>query len=181
MMASSMHPFTQTLVLLPLAAALTLGCEASSPSGATPASEGTKPSGLSASGATAKAATPTPSAGERQAASAPTHPGHAASAPGQPKKTATRTGGTKPDLEQGQKLYLKACANCHGPDGSGRVMRKMLPSIGDHTSPALHARLKDEDIAHLIKKGKGKMPGFGEVFDPGQIEAIIAYTRSLKK
>ena len=56
----------------------------------------------------------------------------------------------------------------------------MLPKIGDLTSAEMHARLKDEDIAALITTGRDKMPPFGGVFKPEQIQSIIAYVRTLK-
>jgi mono/diheme cytochrome c family protein len=83
--------------------------------------------------------------------------------------------------EAGKKLYLGGCASCHGPDGTGALMRQMLPNIGDLTSAEMHARLSDEDIAMKIAKGKDKMPPFENVFKPEQIKQIVAYVRTLKK
>ena len=74
-----------------------------------------------------------------------------------------------------------ACANCHGPDGTGAMMRQMMPKIGDLTSPEMHGRMKDADITALITTGRDKMPPFGSVFKPEQIQAIVAYVRTLKK
>jgi mono/diheme cytochrome c family protein len=84
-------------------------------------------------------------------------------------------------LEQGKKLFISGCANCHGMDGTGSLMRGMMPNIGDLTSPDLHNKLKDEDIEKTIGNGKDKMPPFKEVFKPDQIKLIVTYVRSLKK
>lgn len=86
-----------------------------------------------------------------------------------------------PSVDEGKRLYFTACANCHGPDGSGAMMRQMLPKIGDLTSAEMHGRMKDTDIAALITNGRDKMPPFGTIFKPDQIYHIIAYVRTLKK
>ncbi len=86
------------------------------------------------------------------------------------------------DVTAGKRLYLTACANCHGPDGSGSMMRQALPTIGDLTSPEMHGRLSDADIANLIQNGRNnKMPAFGTMFDDNQRKAIVAYVRTLKR
>jgi mono/diheme cytochrome c family protein len=87
--------------------------------------------------------------------------------------------GASPD--EGKRLYFTACANCHGPDGTGAMMRQMLPKIGDLTSVEMHGRLKDEDIATLIANGRDKMPPFGSIFKGDQIKHIIAFVRTMKK
>lgn len=73
------------------------------------------------------------------------------------------------------------CANCHGPDGTGAMMRAMLPKIGDLTSAEMHARMKDEDIATLVTNGRDKMPPFGAIIKPNQMADLIAYVRTMKK
>jgi mono/diheme cytochrome c family protein len=95
--------------------------------------------------------------------------------------TAQATPPTASPLEQGKKLFISGCANCHGMDGTGSLMRGMMPNIGDLTSPELHNKLKDEDIERTISNGKDKMPPFKEVFKPDQIKLIVAYVRTLKK
>ena len=85
------------------------------------------------------------------------------------------------DTGAGQRLYLTACANCHGPDGTGSMMRQVLPKIGNLTSPEMHGRMSDEDIKTLIKTGRDKMPAFGTMFNDEQLQSLVAYVRSMKK
>ena len=85
------------------------------------------------------------------------------------------------DGGEGKVLFLKACANCHGTDGTGSMMRKMMPKIGDLTSAELHGRMSDSDIKTLIKEGREQMPPFGTVYSDSQIQAVIAYVRTLKR
>lgn len=95
--------------------------------------------------------------------------------------TAVAASAQGPSVEEGKRLFLGICAQCHGPDGSGAMMRQMMPKIGDLTSPELHGRLTDDQIAELIKNGRDKMPPMGQMFKPEQIRSIIAYVRTLKK
>jgi mono/diheme cytochrome c family protein len=82
---------------------------------------------------------------------------------------------------QGKAHYLRACAPCHGLDGSGGQMRNMLPKIGDLTSASTHARMRDPEIIRLIKKGRGKMPPMENSLDETHIVQIVAYIRTLQK
>lgn len=85
------------------------------------------------------------------------------------------------DADSGKRLFLTVCANCHGFDGTGAQMRMAMPKIGDLTSPEMHARMKDDDIAKLVENGRDKMPAFGTMFKPEQMQSLILYVRSLKK
>lgn len=60
-------------------------------------------------------------------------------------------------------------------------MRAMLPKIGDLTAAETHARMDDAAMTELITKGRGKMPPLGGALNPDQINAVIAYVRTLKK
>jgi len=57
-------------------------------------------------------------------------------------------------VSRGQALYLANCAACHGPElkGSGNSTYPSLVDIGK--------RLKREQIADVLKTGKGMMPSF---------------------
>jgi mono/diheme cytochrome c family protein len=47
------------------------------------------------------------------------------------------------------------------------------------SDPALQKRLADADIKRTIQNGKGQMPAFGKLIPDDEIEAIIAYVRTL--
>ena len=89
--------------------------------------------------------------------------------------------GAKSDPAKGKSHYMRACAPCHGLDGSGAQMRTMLPKIGDLTSDSTHARMSDNEIVNLIKKGRGKMPSLEKSLTGDQINQIVAYIRTLNK
>jgi mono/diheme cytochrome c family protein len=70
----------------------------------------------------------------------------------------------------GRALFLKNCAHCHGADGHG------------DDGPDLHG-LDDSDewIANRIRNGKkGQMTAFAGKLQPADIDALIAYLRTLK-
>lgn len=75
--------------------------------------------------------------------------------------------------EEGRKLYGEFCSSCHGGDGGGGVG----PAISD-------GRAKDEvggvvDIATLIARGKGKMPGLEARLTEEEATSIAQYVHDL--
>jgi cytochrome c5 len=42
------------------------------------------------------------------------------------------------------------------------------------------AKMSD-DLAAIIEKGKGKMPGYGKSMKPDEIKATVSFVRSLAK
>ena len=74
------------------------------------------------------------------------------------------------DTPLGRRLFLKNCAHCHADDATG------------DEGPDLHGLEKsDEFIAKRIHNGvKGKMTAFGQKFSQKDIDALIAYLRTLK-
>ena len=70
----------------------------------------------------------------------------------------------------GRSLFLKNCAQCHGDDARG-----------DEGGPDLHGlQGSDEWIEYRIRNGvKGEMPAFREKYSQSDIDALIAYLRSL--
>jgi mono/diheme cytochrome c family protein len=80
----------------------------------------------------------------------------------------------------GRKLYDKYCDRCHepyssrgkkGPSLKGVFKRQYLPLSG---LPANDARVGD-----IIKYGRSKMEGFGQVMTDQQIQDLLAYLHTL--
>ena len=80
------------------------------------------------------------------------------------------TGASNSIVMPGRALFLKNCAHCHGADARG------------DDGPDLHGLdLSDEWIANRIRKGKkGQMTAFAGKLQPAEIDALIAYLRTLK-
>ena len=71
----------------------------------------------------------------------------------------------------GKVLYARNCARCHGPDG-----RAGLNDAHDLTRSNLNAFGR----AYLVTNGLGKMPAFKEYLTPQEVEAVVAYSLTLK-
>jgi quinoprotein glucose dehydrogenase len=67
----------------------------------------------------------------------------------------------------GRSLYLNQCAVCHRDNRAGSPPQ--FPSL-----LGLAARRSPEEIASVIRSGKGRMPSFA-AFSNDQIQAVIAY------
>jgi mono/diheme cytochrome c family protein len=70
---------------------------------------------------------------------------------------------------QGYTLFMMNCAHCHGDDARG------------DEGPDLHGVTKsDARIASMIKNGvKGEMPKFGSKLNNSDVQALIAFVRTL--
>ena len=84
-------------------------------------------------------------------------------------------------------LYDAHCAVCHGPSGKGdgpgaRVLRQAMP---DFTDPAAMRAVNDRFLFDIIKKGSSQfgrsnaMPSWGMQLSDEEIQALVAYIRSL--
>jgi mono/diheme cytochrome c family protein len=72
--------------------------------------------------------------------------------------------------EQGKALFGRNCAHCHGEDARGDEG----PSLYD-------LRKTDTRIREIIQQGvKGEMPKFITKFNDAEVQALIAYLRTLK-
>ena len=71
---------------------------------------------------------------------------------------------------KGYTLFMMNCAHCHGNNARG------------DEGPDLHGVTKsDARIASLIKSGvKGEMPKFGTKLSETDVQALIAFVRTLK-
>ena len=71
----------------------------------------------------------------------------------------------------GKQVYKKNCVICHGVDGK----------LGLNNSKDLTvSKLTKEERITMVKNGKGTMTAFGAILKPQEIEAVVAYTFTLK-
>jgi len=71
------------------------------------------------------------------------------------------------DSDLGEEEFLGACTKCHGPQGEGLV------------GPGLSsASVSDaENVAQIVRNGRGRMPAVGEEWDDRQMDALTSYLR----
>jgi mono/diheme cytochrome c family protein len=73
------------------------------------------------------------------------------------------------EAKRGYTLFDRSCASCHGEDARG------------DEGPNLHGLVKsDARITTIIKGGvKGEMPAFAKKFNNADVQALVAYLRTL--
>jgi len=79
----------------------------------------------------------------------------------------------------GQDLYDKKCAMCHGKDGVAKAMGKGSANLND---PAWQEKNSAEAIVQVTTDGKKdtKMPGYKDKMTADEIKAVSAYIKTLK-
>ena len=84
-----------------------------------------------------------------------------------------------PPAASGSTIFKDNCAMCHGDDGKGIAAMK----TPDFTSAKWQASTSSKTMREVIKNGKKGtgMMGFGDKLKEGEITAVMAYIRSLKK
>jgi mono/diheme cytochrome c family protein len=88
--------------------------------------------------------------------------------------------------EDTKAIYEKDCAKCHGADGKGDTKTGKKLGIKDHSDAKVQAEMKDADAFKAIKEGLKDKEGKtlmkpAENLTDDQINALVAYVRSLKK
>jgi len=71
----------------------------------------------------------------------------------------------------GREEYTRVCATCHRLEGA-----YVGPSLGN--DPLLTDR---KNLETILREGIGTMPGIGSDWSEAQIEALVTYTKTLKK
>jgi len=74
-------------------------------------------------------------------------------------------------MAHGKALYLSNCALCHGDNG-----KKSLSGAKDLSITEKSA----EEMFEIISNGKGQMRAYSSVFSKEEIEAVLAYVKTLK-
>jgi DMSO reductase family type II enzyme heme b subunit len=96
------------------------------------------------------------------------------------------------DLERGERLYDRWCAECHGTGGAGdgSAAPYMMPRPRDFTIGVYQIRTtpngelpSDADLAEIIERGMPgtAMPGWASKFNAGEIGDLVAYIKSLSR
>jgi mono/diheme cytochrome c family protein len=87
--------------------------------------------------------------------------------------------GLNPQQAAGRRIYDEHCARCHrayssrdlqGPSLKGVLKRRYLSS----GQPA-----NDERVLDLLRYGRSKMPAYGQVLNPKQMDDLLAYLHTL--
>ena len=84
-----------------------------------------------------------------------------------------------PLFADGAATYKAKCAMCHGADGKGDTPMGKSLKVRDLSSADVQKQT-DIELTKVIAGGKGKMPAYGKSLTAADIQAVIAYVRTLK-
>ena len=82
--------------------------------------------------------------------------------------------------DSGAETYKARCAMCHGEDGTANTPAGKAFKAASFNEPAI-VKIPDLDRIAIVKKGKDKMPAFGDKLTDDQIKSVLAYIRTLQK
>jgi mono/diheme cytochrome c family protein len=82
-------------------------------------------------------------------------------------------------IRAGSVIFNQFCIVCHGPDGTGRVVRANIPAIPDFTNKPWQLTKKDGELQVSILEGKGTlMPANNIRVTRDQARDLVAFVRS---
>ena len=80
----------------------------------------------------------------------------------------------------GADVFKSKCAPCHGVDGLATTTAGKALKAASFKEPAI-VKTPDAELIAIVKSGKGKMTGFQGKLTDDQINAAVAYIRTLQK
>jgi mono/diheme cytochrome c family protein len=88
--------------------------------------------------------------------------------------------GLNPQQAQGRKLYDNYCDRCHEPYSSRGKKGPGLKGVFKQQYLSVSGLPdNDERVTDIIKNGRAKMQGFGQVMTDQQIKDLLAYLHTL--
>jgi mono/diheme cytochrome c family protein len=88
--------------------------------------------------------------------------------------------GLNPQQAAGRKLYDNYCDRCHEPYSSHGKKGPSLKGVFKHQYLSQSGfPANDERVADIIKYGRAKMEGFGQVMSEQQVRDLLAYLHTL--
>ncbi|ATB30994.1 c-type cytochrome [Melittangium boletus] len=86
--------------------------------------------------------------------------------------------------ETAAETWTAKCKSCHGGDGKGQTQMGKKESVGDISLPSWQSTHSDAEIRQVIAEGSTKnrkMKAYKDKLSAQQIDALVAYVRTLKK
>jgi mono/diheme cytochrome c family protein len=81
--------------------------------------------------------------------------------------------------EDGRNIFVANCIGCHGKQADANTPAGKAWRVPDLHSPAVQQKT-DAQLLQIVREGKGKMPPWGGILSPIDLEHVLAYVRSLK-
>jgi mono/diheme cytochrome c family protein len=88
--------------------------------------------------------------------------------------------GLNPQQAAGRRIYDNYCDRCHAPYSSrGRQGPSMKRVFKKQYLPMSGMPANNDRVTDIIRFGRNKMPGFGQVLTQQQIDDLLAYMHTL--
>ncbi len=84
------------------------------------------------------------------------------------------------DSPAGQSVFKAKCIMCHGVDGQGNTTMGRQVNAANLLSPDVK-KLSAAEMKDVVTNGKGSMPTFSDQLSPDEIDAVVAYVRTMEK
>jgi mono/diheme cytochrome c family protein len=84
-----------------------------------------------------------------------------------------------PRARAGRLVYDRACGVCHGAYGTGEGVIGWLLKRPPANLQTAALRYTDPALAAVVRQGVGAMMPMGDMLDPGEVRAVVAYVRLL--
>ena len=95
---------------------------------------------------------------------------------GAQKKNSDKKG---PDTAKAQVIFKENCAVCHWPDKTEKRIGPGLKGLFQREKLSDGRPVNEENVRDIILKGSDKMLPFAEKLDAKQVDALIAYLKTL--
>ncbi len=79
---------------------------------------------------------------------------------------------------QAETTFASVCARCHGVDGKGGIAAGSSNAPRNFTDAEFQKSRTDAQLKDAIRKGKGAMPAFGNLYPDPDLDALVAKIRS---
>jgi mono/diheme cytochrome c family protein len=87
--------------------------------------------------------------------------------------------GLNPTQAMGRRVFDANCARCHEPYSSRGLHGPSLHDVYRKQYLPSGMPANDERITEVILRGRAKMPAFGATLSSDQIDALLAYLKTL--
>ena len=81
--------------------------------------------------------------------------------------------------EDGRDIYLTLCTGCHGRNADSDTPAGRAWQVPKLRSAAVQQK-SDERLLETMRRGRGKMPAWGNTLSSLDLEHVLAYLRSLR-
>jgi mono/diheme cytochrome c family protein len=88
--------------------------------------------------------------------------------------------GLTPQQSAGRKVYDAYCDRCHEPYSSrGKQGPSLKSTFKKQFLPLSGLPANDDRVGEIVKFGRSKMPGYGQVLTQQQIDDLLVYMHTL--